>query len=346
MFKIAIDLGHGYVKAVSENGRSVIFPSLVGEGFERKLKDVFGTGAKRREYDVVVDGKRYFVGDLAVAESWDATRAFDESRLSHFSTPVLYAVAAALLTGSAPYPVHLAAGLPFELFKTQKDELHRLLAGLRMEVEIAGMPGKHTISFDRITLVPQGAGAFYAAILDKEGRATESGQSLLKDGGIAAIVDLGYKTTDYMLVDLSSLDIVESMCGTVNMAMNDVFVAVQKNLQEKAGDVIDLLEVERAVGQGKLWFKGREYPITDTVAECADGLAETIADRLRAVWKERQKYIRVLFLAGGGATALAPTFLRRKMPVVPVTDPQFANANGFLSLAARREVLLQKARTA
>lgn len=32
MFKLGVDLGYGYVKAVSESGKKVLFPSLVGSG--------------------------------------------------------------------------------------------------------------------------------------------------------------------------------------------------------------------------------------------------------------------------------------------------------------------------
>jgi plasmid segregation protein ParM len=346
VFKIAIDLGHGYIKGMSESGGTVIFPSLVGEGYERKLNDVFAVGAKKKEYEVVVDGKRYFVGSLAAAESWDVTRALDESRLTHYSTPVLYGTAAALLLGNMPYPVHLAAGLPFELFKTRKEELRTLLDEMRLDVEVVGVVRKRPVCFDSVTLAPQAAGAFYSAMLRPEGQATEMGGKLLKEGGVAAIVDSGFKTTDFMLVDLGSLDIVESMCGTINMAMNDVFVAAQRELQQEVRDVVDLLQVEEAFARGRFWFKGKEYPVKQVFTDSVEGLAETVADRLRTTWKDRQKYIRVLFLAGGGATALAPAFLRRNMPVEILPDAQFANARGFLGLAARREAVSQKARPA
>ena len=163
---------------------------------------------------------------------------------------------------------------------------------------------------------------------------------------MAAIVDTGYKTTDFMLVDLGNLEIVESLCGTINMAMNDVFVAAQRVLQQETGDVIDLLQVEQAFARGKFWFRGKEHPVDTIFGDCVEGLAETIADRLRVAWKDRQKYIRTLFLAGGGAAILAPAFLRRKMPVHVLPDGQLANARGFLSLAARKEAAERKVRLA
>jgi len=262
--------------------------------------------------------------------------------LEHYSTPVLYGTAAALLAANMLTPVHLAAGLPFELFKTQRAELQHLLETMRLTVEVAGLVRSQHVSFEKVTLVPQAAGAFYSMILDDDGTLSPAGQKLLQEGGMAAIVDTGYKTTDFMLIDLGNLEIVESLCGTINMAMNDVFVAAQRELQQMTGDVIDLLEVERAVTRGKFWFKGREYPINSIVANCAEGLAETIADRLRVAWKDRQKYIRTLFLAGGGGSVLAPAFARREMPVEVLPDAQFANARGFLSLAARKEATAER----
>jgi hypothetical protein len=122
--------------------------------------------------------------------------------------------------------------------------------------------------------------------------------------------------------------------------------AVQWDLQRETGDVVDLLQVEQASTRGQFWFKGKEYPVKRMFGESVEGPAETVADRLRTTWKDRQKYIRVLFLAGGGATVLAPAFLRRNMPVEILPDAQFANAKGFLSLAVRREAVSQKARPA
>jgi len=348
MFKIAVDLGHGFVKAVNENGRTLIFPSLVGEGFELRMQDMLGPSGegKKKEYDVIVDGKRYFVGNLALAESWNVTRAFDESRLEHYSTPVLYGTATALLAANMLTPIHLAAGLPFELFKSQRNDLQELLESLQLTVEVVGFVRPQHVCYEGVTVVPQAAGAFYSVLLDDDGTVSQQGQMLLKEGGMAAIVDTGYKTTDFLLIDLGNLSIVESLCGTINMAMNDVYVAAQRELQQMVGDVVDLMEVERAVTKGKFWFKGKEYPVQSIVSDCIEGLAETIADRLRIVWKDRQKYIRVLFLAGGGGSLLAPAFRRRRLPVQVLPDAQFANARGFLRLAGRKEASQRKVRLA
>ncbi|MGB9866544.1 MAG: hypothetical protein ACPLPR_01350 [Bacillota bacterium] len=345
MVRIAIDLGHGYVKGLSDTGRTLLMPSVVGDGYEHRVVDTFGISQGRREYEVVVDGRRYFVGKLAVAESWNATRAFDESRVCHHFTAVLYGAATVLLAHDRPGALHVAAGLPFELYKTQKGELLQMLSTMRADVEVCGA-GRRKVYFDRVTVVPQAVGAFYSAVLDERGRASDLGQSLLREGGLAAVVDCGYKTTDFLLVDLGSLDIIESGCGTVNMAMSDVVSAVQHRVQEIVGDVVDVLQVEQAMERGKLWFRGREYRLGELCEESAEVLAEAVAERLRMTWKDRGKYLRVLFLAGGGAKVLEGALSRRQFPVQLLPDAQFANARGFLNLAARREAAAQATATA
>ena len=39
---VAVDLGYGFVKAISSSGKRVIFPSLVGQGYDRGITNILG----------------------------------------------------------------------------------------------------------------------------------------------------------------------------------------------------------------------------------------------------------------------------------------------------------------
>ena len=77
----AVDAGYGYTKA--EPG-GVIFPSTVGHGRNFNLKN-----EKSKNNTIIINGTKYFVGDLALKESYDASIVFTENKTNHENTIVL-----------------------------------------------------------------------------------------------------------------------------------------------------------------------------------------------------------------------------------------------------------------
>jgi plasmid segregation protein ParM len=70
MISIGLDIGYGYTKAVASNGKKIIFPSLVGEGFKRQYGGLFFEHKLNTDnMHVEIDGTDYFIGKLASMES-------------------------------------------------------------------------------------------------------------------------------------------------------------------------------------------------------------------------------------------------------------------------------------
>lgn len=78
---IGVDVGRNRVKAVSSTNR-VDFPSVVGEWQERNLTS-YG------KYEVIIDGEKYFIGDLALRESYCPREMATESKV-HLESKVLF----------------------------------------------------------------------------------------------------------------------------------------------------------------------------------------------------------------------------------------------------------------
>lgn len=330
VIEIAIDLGYGYTKAVSRYGPRVLFPSVVGRGFQR-FSDQPLAREGRPQYEVRVGGQRYFVGDLALRECWDAVRAFDEDRARHFSTPVLLAAAASLVAGEAR--ISLSTGLPLELYKSQKDDFKKAISSFDEYVEVTGFVPKRRLTFEEVRVYPQACGAFYSFILNANGEPSGEGARLLEEGGLVGVVDIGYKTTDFVLMDLSRLQPIKPMSGTLNVGMSDLYRDVQIALQEETGDVLDNLKVEEAVNKGTLWLRGRRYSVAEHLSTAKSVLARTITDRLQSAWRDQTKYIRTVLLAGGGAAFLRDALRLDDTSLCVLPKPQFANALGFLAAA-------------
>jgi len=328
MVEIAVDLGYGYTKALSQYGNRTVFPSVVGRGFQRFTDQPLAREEQPR-YEVRLNGESYFVGDLALRECWDAVRAFDEDRIKHFSTPVLFGTAAGLVAGEAR--ISLSTGLPLELYRAQKNEFKNVLCSFNEQVEVLGFVPERKIQFEEVRVYPQACGAFYSYILELNGEPSAEGASLLEEGSLVGVLDVGYKTTDFVLMDLSRLQPIKPMSGTLNVGMSDLYRDVQIALQEETGDVLDNLKVEEAVHRGKLWLKGKAYSVSGHLRTAKSVLARTIADRLQNAWRDRTKYIRMVLLAGGGASFLGDELRIPDTAVRVLPDAQFANTLGFLA---------------
>ncbi|MCR4425009.1 MAG: ParM/StbA family protein [Firmicutes bacterium] len=334
VFKIGIDLGYGFVKGVDTIGSKLCFPSVVARGRKRQLTSLFGGAVK--EYEVVLNGEAYAVGERAL-RGGDATRAFGEDRYEHFSSPVLLATALAILTKGSGQPVHVATGLPLSYYAVHGERFRDMI--LRMadaRVEIPGLyEGTRRLNIGDATIYPQAAGALWSYLFDENGRMTDP--AYVAQGGLVGVVDIGYKTTDYLLADLAGLEILEELSGTINMGMSDIFKEVQSEIQGETGHVVDLLKVEGGVLTGRLWFMGREIDVAAKSERLGKRVAETIADRLMLAWRDQRRFLRCLYVAGGGAATLAHYLETGDSPVQCIPDPQYANARGFVCAAAVKE---------
>jgi len=335
MFKLGVDLGYGYTKAVSETGKRVLFPSLVGSGRPRYLGGVFGPAQEGAvdDLDVMIDGREYFVGDLARRESRDASRAFEQDKAAHPNTKVLLATASALLADAKLGPVHLVTGLPLRYYAGQKERFKEILEGMSAEVQFLSGPRKgqsRRVKFDRVTVFPQAAGAVYAALLN--------GQAGPKKGAMVALIDIGYKTTDFIVFEVQErLRVREDLSGTIEAGVSDVHRAVQVNLAAVTKAELDPAEVESAIRSGAIWYGGEMYDVAAMAEEARREVARAVKDRVTLAWGPKANYLAQVYLAGGGAEELKDHLKDLHPAQALVPEAQFANAVGFLRVAEMLE---------
>ena len=320
---IGVDVGYGYTKSVADNGQRAIFPSVVGTGFERKMERMMYEGIinDSDNYDLVVrngdERRRYFVGNLALLHSRDATRPFsDERDTPEEIKPQLLAAVGSLCQNE---PVTLVTGLPLEPFskyaRSLKSSLERLSGA---EVILNNNPV--AIKFESVILFPQAVAALYGQLLrSKNGPA-----------GAVGLVDVGFRTTDIVVFDLGTKKVLEGYNDTIIAGTNDVVTAIQDEIKKDAGIAPNPEWIEQALRQNKvMYFNKREYDLAGMAAERENSLGEIIASRVARRWSDIQKKLKVVYLAGGGAL-LAQAAMSKIAPCEVVSDCQYANAVGYL----------------
>lgn len=330
---VSIDLGYGYTKGVNEEGKKVIFPSVVGPGRDRSIASLFDDNMRGMDsLHVVVDGMEYFVGELAEKESSIASRTLSSEKITHPNTKVLLATATALLMPEGIRNVQLVTGLPYADYKKQSKQFEDFLRFFNTDIEfisgpLAGRKKKITFSKD-VFLFPQAAGALFALLDDRERK------EFLNSKKMISVVDIGYKTTDVVTFEWrDGPQLRTELSDTFDIGMSNVTKLVDLAFREKTGDRLSKNRIEQIIRDKVVYYNGQELDMTKEIALAHQHVAKTIADEVMVLWKEEKNSIFSVYLAGGGAIALH-SFLKNLHPRVKVApDAQFANAEGFLKFA-------------
>lgn len=327
---LAVDVGYGYVKALSAVGRRVFFPSVVAPAPFDPLAGVLKGGEPGHRVTVrKVDDRekrQYLVGEAAMRSSLSvATLAREKPAESHD----LLLLTAAYLAGActAGFPAGsdapaLAVGLPLAFYKTQRKNLKARLERLGAWVAVDGGE-ERWIRFCRVVVLPQGAGVVMA-------------QGTLN--GLYGVVDIGQYTCDYLLVEgrNGALVPVPEYCSSLEAGVYLVHRAMAREFQHVTGVPLDAIEVPRVLDralQGRpVVFDGRALDLTAAASRAVREAGQAIGQRVLAVWGPRKSLMEGVLLAGGGALLFREELMRLLPGAAVVSEPVFANCLGYLKV--------------
>jgi len=191
-----------------------------------------------------------------------------------------------------------------------------------------------TVRVGSVLVLPQAAGAYYAAALRPDGTVRDA--ALLQQP--AGVVDVGFRTVDYFVMhwDADGLRPVPALSGSLDGGVGEVYEAVRRRVTGLTGQLVDALQVETALRHGGGLPGAGVADLGPWANEAAAAVGRRVADQIRQVWTRPLLTFGAVLLAGGGALLLAPA-LRDLHPATRVVpDPAFANAVGFLAAQAAR----------
>lgn len=341
---VAVDLGYGFVKAVSSNtGKRVVFPSLVGRGYDLGVAGMFGD--KKNDISnihVVCDGVDYFVGELAEKESRTVSRIFEQERFEHQYTKILLNTAIQLVTDGSVDQINLSTGLPLDFYKAQSKDFKKSVLGLQPLVEWKSGSLKDKtlrVNINDALVFPQGASAVFSALINHEGRFAYP--HLMNAGNLIALIDIGFRTTDFVVVEMqedSSFIPKVKLSGTIDDGVVNLHQQIKQSYkQETGGADLNEFHMSRILRNGYVTFRGKRVDFKGIIESSKESIATNIADRLKAVWVEEADLFDAIFLAGGGGNlfeeSIQPHFANR---LEVINESQFANAIGYLRLGKNK----------
>ena len=157
MENAAVDLGYGFVKAISSSGMRVIFSSLVGQGYDRWITNILGdTPSDMSNMHISILNEDYFIGELA-NESRSLSRIFERERFNHVYTHILLNTAIQLVTEGRGGSVNLSTGLPLDLYQAQAKDVQSSITGIQSHIDWKSSPlmnGAKQVNIERASVFP------------------------------------------------------------------------------------------------------------------------------------------------------------------------------------------------
>jgi plasmid segregation protein ParM len=325
---LGIDIGFGFTKATSGK-QSLVFKSVLGEATEIQFRDemIAPTVVDDKHLQIEVDGKSYFVGDLAERQSNVRYFTLDQAQfIGKFAKVFALAAASQMVKGFVP--VNLVTGLPIGYYQQYKDELAKLLVGEHKItlVDANGKKEEKTISINKVRVVPQPFGSLFNQMLNDLGEMGD--KRLVKDK--IGIIDVGFRTSDYTISDKMRYS--ERGSRTTDSGIARAFTVIASKLRENSGVNIELYRLYEAIDKGSIKIRGKVYDIKSLTDQVFSQLATSIANEVDRLWVDDWDIDSMVITGGGGAVLakyLKPLLNGEIMATDPEVDMRLYNVHGY-----------------
>jgi plasmid segregation protein ParM len=307
--KIGIDVGYGYTKVVYGDYLTKTFPSVVTKA---NILEIAGLKSDYGKYMLEYEGEKVFVGDAAARSgSKFIQTAFEGDRLESkvYKQLMLCGIASCLTKDS---DVEIITGLPVSGFKLYRDSITEFKG--RHFVKINGTD--IVISIKDIKCIPQPVGTYIK--LSKEHC------ELLKNKVL--IVDIGFKTTDLLLVDH---DIPLPDSTTINYGMSDISRVVVDYVNSQTDSAYSINQADEFIKSGYVKTGTRMHLPEDVLQNAKEGLFDAIWNRIKELYPQWQNFDRLVFTGGTSLMLIDQIKTIPAASIILSSDTQLANAIGY-----------------
>ncbi len=328
---LGIDVGFGFTKAT--NGKDTfIFKSIFGEDADIQFWADFGDDTPTDHIHVTIDGKSYFIGDLAEQQSSVLHFTLDQEKLITNYVKILSLAVAGMFLDKGEainVPINLVSGLPIGFFKQNHERFNELLTG-HHSVTYHSQNGQETtkeLHINKVRMLPQPLGSVLNLLMDDNGKIVNKTLANQKIG----VVDIGFRTTDFTILD--RLRYIDRGSRTIETGIAKGFSVIANKLREKCGVSVELYRLYNAAETGSIKMRGNRVNFVKIRDEVYSQLAASIANDIDRLWAADWD-IDAIILTGGGCRDLAqylrPQITGNIIPVEANRDPRLNNVLGYI----------------
>ena len=316
---IGLDLGYGFVK-VTDGKSGFTFPSVVGEYQDNPVFKVLPYAADElNDLKIGIDGNIFNVGKAALKHSKYVYRDLSLTRSEGNDLRILFLVALGLFCTAPINKFKIVTGLPVDRYN---------LKGMLKEL----MQGEHNISLfrngkqedlkiiiEQVEVVIQPLGTYWSEALQSNGQTV---QALERKVGI---VDIGFKTSDLVLIDDG--EYVGEMSKTITTAVSTSYSNIGDELFKHYGIELESHMLDECVIKRKINILGNPTDISDILNNAFIKLSKKILVELNSNWKTKE--LDSVLISGGGGQALYPYLAPHIKQAKLVDEAVSANSRGF-----------------
>jgi plasmid segregation protein ParM len=325
---LGIDIGFGFTKATG-GSQDLLFKSLLGEATDIQFREQMlpGGAAAEDHLQIEVDGKAYFIGELAERQSNVRFFTLDQAQfIGKFAKVLALAATARLVKGFVP--VNLVTGLPIGSYRKHKDELTRLLLGEHkvVLVDAAGRREEKSLSVSKVRVIPQPFGSLFNQMLNDQGELADRRLVREKIG----IIDIGFRTADYTISDKMRYS--ERGSRTTDTGIARAFTVIAARLRESSGVNVELYRLYEAIERGNIKIRGKVYDLKGMTEQIFSQLAATVANEVDRLWADDWDMDAMVITGGGGAVLarhLQPLLNGEVLAIDPQADMRLYNVQGY-----------------
>ena len=327
---IGIDVGFGFTKA-TDGQESVVFKSIYGDATEIQFWVDFQERSLTEYFHVTLDGKSYFIGDLAEQQSDAVAFTLDQERMvADFARLFALTVTGLFMkTEQVPEtPISIVSGLPVGFYRQYHDRFRDALKGQHTIAYHSPDGGRITkkIQIERVQLLPQPMGTLLNLLMNDTGVIVDTELAQQKIG----VVDIGFRTTDYTVID--RLRYVERSSRTMDTGISKAYSVIANKLRENSGVNVELYRLYRAVQNGTIKMRGQGFNFAKIRDQIYTQLASTVAGDLDRIWSGDWD-IDAILLTGGGCKELfahLQPLITGNIRTAPAhSDPRMTNVMGY-----------------
>ncbi|MBZ0070658.1 MAG: ParM/StbA family protein [Gammaproteobacteria bacterium] len=317
--QVGLDDGYAFTKVALPDGRLIAIPSRARVG---KSGVTWIDNGRQRIFEYETEGAMYAVG--AVDGAPTHFEGYPTSGLNRVI--VQHALQEAGLSGRS---IHAVSGLPVSAFykkngEQRRDTIEKKRLSLKQAVQPKSERLPAAIAFHEV--IPEALAAWYDYVI-----VTQANDVILDEARLSvpiAVVDIGGRTTDYVVV--KDQGVVHASSGSLQGGMLDVKQQVANGIQERF-DLENVGEqlVSSAVERGVVRLHGKDHDVAALVDAAKRELVERLYAESRRQLGLGVELDRIVFV-GGGTVALVEHIADWFPNQAIAEHPAFANARGML----------------
>ena len=316
---VGLDDGYAYTKVALPDGRLTMIPSRAKLG---RANVTWLDGSEQKIFEYESAGQQLAVGDV----NGEPTH-FEAYPFSSLNRVIVQH--ALQQSGLAGQSVHVVSGLPVASFyrhdgSRREETIARKRASLKQAVH--PIDGRAPVGIAFHDVIPEALAAWYDLVITEAAGEVELDRQRL-DSPIA-IVDIGGRTTDYVVVAEQAVR--HEGSGSLRCGLLDVKREVGEAIRNRFNlEVVAERIVDEAVRNRHVRLFGESHDIAALIEVAERQVVERIHVETQRQLGRGAELDRVLFV-GGGAVALA-SHLRSWFPNQVISEhAAFANARGML----------------